>query len=71
MDILSGAPASQQWSSYRGPPFYPDVRVIQEENTKLLQSQQAFQTTLKELHEAPKEMAELIDVAHSLREDME
>lgn len=71
MDIVPGAPTSQQWSSYRDPSFYPDIQAIQEENEKLLQSQQAFQSTLKELHEAWKEMKELIDIAHLLREDME
>lgn len=71
MDILPGAPASQQWSSYREPSFYTDIRVIQEENAKLLQSKQPFQSTRKELHEARQEMKELIDVVHSLREDME
>lgn len=65
MDPLPESSAFQQWSPY------PDIRVIQEESAKLLQSQQVFQSTLKELHEARREMKELIGEARSLREDME
>lgn len=71
MDILSGAPTSSRWGSYRDPSPYPDIRGIQEENARLLQSLQTFRATLKELHEARREMKELIGVARSLREDME
>lgn len=70
-DILPGAPTSPRWGSYRDPSPYPDIRDIQEENARLLQTQQTFLATLKELHEARREMKELIGVARSLREDME
>ncbi|KAI3375062.1 hypothetical protein L3Q82_021583, partial [Scortum barcoo] len=70
-NILPETPTSYQWGSYRDPAFYPNIRDIQEENTKLLQSHQAFQSTLKELNEARNEMKELKGVARTLREDME
>ncbi|XP_030584250.1 protein Niban 1a [Archocentrus centrarchus] len=39
MDISPGALTSQLWSPYRDPAVHPDIRRIQGENAKLLQSQ--------------------------------
>ena len=50
--------------------FQEGIRVIQEENAKLLLSHQVFQSGLKELHEVRSEVKELIEVARSLRADL-
>ncbi|KAL7857412.1 hypothetical protein SRHO_G00163110 [Serrasalmus rhombeus] len=47
-----------------------EIRAIQEENTRLLQSQQALQAGIKELNEARSEIKELIAVACSLQVEM-
>ena len=70
MDTLPGAPTSQMWSPHRDSSSYPDIRVLQEETARLLQSQQTIQATLKELHEARREMKDLIGAARSLKEEM-
>lgn len=70
-DIPPRSHAPFQWDYHQNPPPYPNIRALQEENARLLQSQQAFQSTLKELSEARNEMKELIAVARSLREDMD
>lgn len=62
-------PSSHQ-SPYLDSRFSEEIRAIREENTKLLQTQQAFQTGIKELNEARREMKELLEVARSLRADL-
>ncbi|KAJ8333849.1 hypothetical protein SKAU_G00411680 [Synaphobranchus kaupii] len=75
-DLDSGArpehtPApSYQQSLHLDYRLQEEIRVIQEENARLLQSQQVFQSGLKELNEVRSEMKELIEVARSLRVDM-
>ncbi|KAJ8381811.1 hypothetical protein SKAU_G00025890 [Synaphobranchus kaupii] len=75
-DLDSGArpehtPApSYQQSLHLDYRLQEEIRVIQEENARPLQSQQVFQSGLKELNEVRSEMKELIEVARSLRVDM-
>ncbi|KAG1971415.1 hypothetical protein F2P79_002534 [Pimephales promelas] len=57
-------------SPYLDSRFSEEIRAIREENTKLIQTQQAFQTGIKELNEARREMKELLDVARSLKADL-
>ncbi|XP_023806317.1 SH3 and multiple ankyrin repeat domains protein 2 isoform X1 [Oryzias latipes] len=69
-ETLSAPTRSYQAGAHHGPHFSAEIRAIQEENAKLLQSQQWIQSGLKDLHEARSEIKELINVARTLKSEI-
>lgn len=69
-DVLPEPTPSYEGSPYLDSHYRKEIRAIQEENARLLQSRQVFQSGIKELTEAQSEIKELIEVARSLRADI-
>uniref|UniRef100_A0AAV2LXU6 Uncharacterized protein n=1 Tax=Knipowitschia caucasica TaxID=637954 RepID=A0AAV2LXU6_KNICA len=66
----SPVPFTSYSSPYHEQSHHMEIRAVQEENAKLLQSQQLFQSGLHELTKARTEMKELIEAARLLKTEM-
>uniref|UniRef100_A0AAV2LF82 Gag protein n=1 Tax=Knipowitschia caucasica TaxID=637954 RepID=A0AAV2LF82_KNICA len=66
----SPVPFTSYSSPYHEQSHHMEIRAVQEENAKLLQSQQLFQSGLHELNKARTEMKELIEAARLLKTEM-